>query len=97
MASANAEMSAESSTAEGAASDCGCEEAKSKVYEAMRGELCAEETEVIREHIAHCPDCQTEEKATAHLTDVIKRACEDEREGCPEALRERILTELRRA
>lgn len=78
-------------------SDCGCEEAKAKVYEVMRGELCAEESAPIRQHLATCPDCQNEERACAHLTEVIRRACEDEREGCPDAVRERILMSLRNA
>ena len=78
-------------------SDCGCEKAKANLYELLRGELCAEESAPIREHIEGCPHCQDEQSVCASLTDVVKRACEDERiSNCPPAeLRDAILAGLR--
>ncbi|MGW9020105.1 zf-HC2 domain-containing protein [Leucobacter chromiiresistens] len=74
-----------------------CEQAKANVYELLRGELCAEESAPIRAHIAECPSCQDERNACEKLTNVVKRACEEERDSnCPpEALRDAILRSLR--
>lgn len=75
--------------------DCGCEKAKASVYDLLRGELCAEESAPIREHLEHCADCQDEESVCVRLTDAVKRACEEEREGCaPSDLRDAILKGL---
>lgn len=78
-------------------SDCDCEKAKANLYELLRGELCAEESAPIREHIAGCPDCRDEQSVCRNLTEVVKRACEDERiSNCPPAeLRDAILAGLR--
>ncbi|PRI10839.1 anti-sigma factor family protein [Leucobacter massiliensis] len=78
-------------------SDCGCEKAKANLYELLRGELCAEESAPIREHLDHCDDCRTEERVCIQLTEVVRRACEDERiSNCPPAeLRDAILRGLR--
>ncbi|TCK41640.1 anti-sigma factor (TIGR02949 family) [Leucobacter luti] len=77
-------------------SDCGCEKAKANLYELLRGELCAEESAPIREHIQTCPGCQNEESVCMRLTEVVRRACEDEREdGAPVDLRDAILKSLR--
>lgn len=79
-------------------SDCGCDEAKANVYELLRGELCAEESAPIREHIDHCADCSNEELVCSQLTDVIRRVCEEERENCaPADLRDAILRGLNAA
>ncbi|MGO3147356.1 MAG: anti-sigma factor family protein [Leucobacter sp.] len=76
-------------------SDCGCDKAQDNIYELLRGELCAEESAPIREHLAHCASCQDEETVCVRLTDVVRRACEEEREGCaPEDLRDAILRGL---
>lgn len=75
-------------------SDCGCEKAKANIYELLRGELCAEESAPIREHLDDCPDCRDEESVCESLTAVVRRACEEEREACPEALRDAILRGL---
>ncbi|MEV8337409.1 zf-HC2 domain-containing protein [Leucobacter sp. NPDC077196] len=74
-----------------------CEQAKANVYELLRGELCAEESAPIRAHIAACPSCQNERNACEKLTNVVKRACEEERDSnCPPVdLREAILRSLR--
>lgn len=74
-----------------------CQQAKANVYELLRGELCAEESAPIREHIAECPSCQDERNACERLTNVVKRACEEERDSnCPPVdLREAILRSLR--
>lgn len=76
-------------------SDCGCDKAQANIYELLRGELCAEESAPIREHLDHCADCQDEETVCVRLTEVVRRACEEERENCaPEALRDAILRGL---
>lgn len=76
-------------------SDCGCDKAKASVYDLLRGELCAEESAPIREHLARCADCQDEESACARLTEAVRRACEEEREDCaPAELRDAILRGL---
>ena len=74
-----------------------CEQAKANVYELLRGELCAEESAPIRAHIAECPSCQDESNACEKLMNVVKRACEDERDSnCPPVdLRDAILRSLR--
>lgn len=76
-------------------SDCGCDKAQASIYDLLRGELCAEESAPIREHLEHCADCQGEETVCVRLTDVVRRACEDERENCaPSDLRDAILRGL---
>lgn len=76
-----------------------CDGAQGKLYELLRGELCAEESAPIREHIAGCADCQGEEHVCRQLTDVVKRACIEERESnCPPSeLRDAILASLKNA
>lgn len=77
-------------------SDCGCDKAKANIYELLRGELCAEESAPIREHLETCEGCQDEQSVCLRLTDVVRRACEEERENCaPADLRDAILQGLR--
>ena len=78
-------------------SDCGCDKAKANVYELLRGELCAEESAPIREHIANCDGCADEQNVCLSLTDVVKRACAEENvANCPPSeLRDAILAGLR--
>ena len=78
-------------------SDCGCEKAKANLYELLRGELCAEESAPIRDHLDSCPDCRDEQTVCISLTEVVRRACEEERvSNCPpEELRAAILDALR--
>ncbi|GAA1605407.1 zf-HC2 domain-containing protein [Leucobacter chromiireducens] len=77
-------------------SDCGCEKAKANLYELLRGELCAEESAPIREHIETCAGCQNEQSVCLRLTEVVRRACEEERENAaPVDLRNAILQGLR--
>lgn len=78
-------------------SDCGCDKAKANLYELLRGELCAEESAPIREHIAKCADCADEQSVCVSLTDVVKRACDEENvANCPPTeLRDAILAGLR--
>lgn len=78
-------------------SDCGCDKAKANLYELLRGELCAEESAPIRNHIAECEGCQDEQNVCIQLTSVVKRACEEERvTNCPPTeLRDAILRGLR--
>ena len=74
-----------------------CEKTKANLYELLRGELCAEESAPIRQHLAECEGCRDEENVCARLTEVIKRSCEDERAaGCaPVDLRDAILRSLK--
>lgn len=76
-----------------------CDGAKGKLYELLRGELCAEDSAPIREHLAGCPECQGEEDVCRQLMGVVKRACIEERDAnCPpEQLRDAILSSLRGA
>lgn len=78
-------------------SDCGCEKAKANLYELLRGELCAEESAPIREHVEGCAHCRDEQTVCISLTEVVRRACEGERvSNCPpEELRDAILRALR--
>lgn len=78
-------------------SDCGCEKAKAGIYDLLRGELCAEESAPIREHLERCPDCHEERQVCETLTAVVQRACEQERPPCPGELRDAILRELSKA
>ncbi|WP_053353356.1 MULTISPECIES: zf-HC2 domain-containing protein [Leucobacter] len=73
-----------------------CEQAKANLYELLRGELCAEESAPIREHIAECSSCQNEQHVCEQLTSVVKRACAEERDSnCPPVdLRNAILRSL---
>ena len=76
-------------------SDCGCEQTRANLYEVLRGELCAEESAPIREHLANCPSCRDEETVCISLTEVVKRACaEDNDQTCPEELRARVIAAL---
>lgn len=77
-------------------SDCGCETAQANLYEMLRGELCTEESAPIREHIENCDSCRGEQDVCINLTEVVKRACEDERvNNCaPAQLRDAILKGL---
>ena len=77
-------------------SDCGCDEAQANLYELLRGELCAEESAPIREHLSSCPGCQNEETVCVRLTEVVRRACEGARApGAPVHLRDAALRRLR--
>ncbi|GAA1634394.1 zf-HC2 domain-containing protein [Leucobacter chromiireducens] len=77
-------------------SDCDCETAQKNLYEVLRGELCAEESAPIREHIEQCPGCQNEQSVCERLTEVVRRTCEDERaDSAPVDLRDAILNNLR--
>lgn len=78
-------------------SDCGCEKARESVYDLLRGELCAEESAPIRDHLEGCPECRQEERVCSTLTEVLRRACEEDRSPCPEELRGAILSKLRDA
>lgn len=72
-------------------SDCGCAEARPKIEDLVRNELCAEESKPIRDHIANCPDCLAEQRVCQALTIAVKRGCADK---APVQLREAILMSL---
>lgn len=72
--------------------DCDCATLRAKVEELIHGELCREESAVLRAHLEHCPECADEEQTLNRLTAAVKRACA---EKAPETLKELILRQLR--
>lgn len=74
-----------------------CTSAKAKLYELLGGELCAEESAPIREHLDTCTDCREEQAACMGIMSAVKRACVEERDmNCPPVeLRDAILASLR--
>ena len=73
-------------------SGCGCEEARSKIEDLIRGELCTEDSAPIREHLAECTECRTEQQVCERLTEAVKRACAEE---APPSLRAAIESSLK--
>lgn len=73
-------------------SGCGCEEARAKIEDLIRGELCAEDSAPIRAHLADCAECQSEQEVCERLTEAVKRACAEE---APPSLRHAIELSLR--
>lgn len=74
--------------------DCGCAEAREKIEDLLRNELCAEDSKPIRNHIANCPDCLAEQHACEALTVAVQRGCDDK---APAQLRAAILLSLEHA
>ncbi|WP_439591478.1 zf-HC2 domain-containing protein [Microbacterium sp.] len=72
--------------------DCGCEKAKQDLEEYLRNEVCKTQHSDIKEHLASCPDCQSEALVATTLTEVVARAC---KESAPEELRDQVLARLR--
>ncbi|WP_298226783.1 zf-HC2 domain-containing protein [Gryllotalpicola sp.] len=70
--------------------DCGCDQAKRDLEEYLRNELAAQDAADIREHLAGCETCSTEERVNIVLTALVQRAC---KESAPEELR--AMVELR--
>lgn len=73
-------------------SDCGCEKARANLEELIRGELCDGDSRVIADHVAACPECQSEQEVFERLTVAVRRSCEG---PAPASLHETILTSLR--
>lgn len=73
-------------------SGCGCEYAQANLEELIRGELCATDSETIREHLDECPECRDEQHVFEKLTVAVRRACEG---AAPPTLREAILGSMR--
>ncbi|MCJ1712709.1 zf-HC2 domain-containing protein [Microbacterium sp. M1A1_1b] len=73
-------------------SGCDCSKAKAELEEFLHDELGREDAADIREHMADCPDCETEHRVGVVLMETVKRAC---RETAPEQLRTEILTRIR--
>jgi anti-sigma factor (TIGR02949 family) len=69
-----------------------CQEIRKQLEEFLHGELCAEDSAPLREHLAQCSECQGEEAALNRLTAAVKRACS---EKAPVSLREAIATAIR--
>lgn len=69
-----------------------CEKARRELEEYLHNELCAEDTADIREHMASCPDCESEHHVGVVLIEAVQRAC---RETAPEDLRTQVLARLR--
>lgn len=73
-------------------SDCGCEKARANLEELIRGELCAEDSAPIREHLAGCSECSDEEQVYHRLTEAVRRACAG---SAPPTLRDAVMDGLR--
>ena len=73
-------------------SGCGCEEARGKIEDLIRGELCAEDSAIIREHLDGCDECRSEQEVCERLTTAVRRACSEE---APPSLREAIEASLK--
>ena len=71
---------------------CGCEHARANLEELIRGELRANDSAPIREHLDSCPDCRDEQHVFEKLTVAVRRACEG---PAPASLRETILSSMR--
>lgn len=71
---------------------CDCATLRARVEELIHGELCQEQSAILRAHLEHCPDCACEEDALRRLTQAVKRACQEQ---APQSLREIILQQLR--
>lgn len=73
--------------------ECHCPESRARQLEDyLHNELCAEDAQDIRDHMAVCPECRDEHHVGVILTEVIARAC---REQAPESLRVQVLTRIR--
>lgn len=72
---------------------CDCSEAKRKLEDLLRQELCPNEAQPILEHIDSCPDCHAEQRVAKALTEAVKRCC---REKAPVEVREVLLAKLER-
>lgn len=73
-------------------SDCGCAQTRKLLEEYVHEELDSERSADIREHIAHCPECQREHQVSVVLTEVIARSC---REKAPEELKTMVISRIR--
>ena len=73
-------------------SGCGCDEARANLEELIRGELCAEDSAPIREHLDECGECSDEEQVYQRLTVAVRRACSG---AAPPTLRDAVLDGLR--
>ena len=71
----------------------GCREALERLYEYLDGELTAESTEEVRQHIEVCQECYPEVKFTTEFRDALHRAALGQ-PLCPDPLRERIAAML---
>jgi anti-sigma factor (TIGR02949 family) len=72
--------------------DCGCEKAKADLEEYLHNELRREDAADIRDHLAHCAECNDEHHVGVVLTEAVQRAC---RETAPETLRAEVLMRIR--
>lgn len=73
-------------------SGCGCEHARANLEELIRGELCADDSAPIREHLENCDECRDEQQVFEKLTVAVRRACEG---PAPATLREAVMQSLR--
>ncbi|WP_111718474.1 zf-HC2 domain-containing protein [Homoserinimonas sp. OAct 916] len=69
-----------------------CEKARSELEEYLHNELCAEDVADIRDHMAHCDDCESEHHVGVVMMEAVQRAC---KETAPEDLRAQVLAKLR--
>ncbi|HHW84287.1 MAG TPA: mycothiol system anti-sigma-R factor [Actinomycetales bacterium] len=71
--------------------DCDCNDFLSRLFALFDSELEAAEAEVLRAHVARCPDCTRHAEAEEHIRAILRRSCI---EHAPEALRMRVHAQL---
>lgn len=77
----------------GKSAPCDCTEARRKLEDLLRRELCEAEAAPILEHIEGCLGCQEEQRVSEALTEAVKRCC---REQAPPEVRDELLAKLER-
>jgi len=56
--------------------DCDCNDFLSRLFALFDSELEAAEAEVLRAHVARCPDCTRHAEAEEHIRAILRRAVE---------------------
>lgn len=74
------------------------ESALQRLYHYLDGELSDSEITEIREHLAHCPPCESEYSIESMLKDLVRRSCcETAPDGLRARIQERIVVETYRS
>lgn len=71
--------------------ECNCAEFVEKLFALLDSEILGPEADVLRSHLARCPECTRVAEAESHVRELLRRSC---RERAPEALRVRVRTQL---
>lgn len=69
-----------------------CEEVRRRLYLLLDGECDPEESRLLEEHIARCPECVEEFGSEQALRRLLRRCCQ---QTAPVELRHRITTQIR--